>query len=50
MNLVPIFGTLFSVVLLGERLTLRHLVGGALVILGVVVSVRVAQGNAKQAA
>jgi drug/metabolite transporter (DMT)-like permease len=43
MNLVPIFGTLFSVVLLGERLTLRHLAGGALVILGVIVSVQVAQ-------
>jgi drug/metabolite transporter (DMT)-like permease len=50
MNLVPIFGTLFSVVLLGERLTLRHLAGGALVILGVVVSVRVAQGRAEQSA
>lgn len=50
MNLVPIFGTLFSVVLLGERLTLRHLLGGALVILGVVVSVRVAQGQKEQAA
>jgi len=43
MNLVPIFGTLFSVVLLNERLTLRHLAGGALVILGVIVSVQVAQ-------
>ena len=50
MNLVPIFGTLFSVVLLAERLTLRHLLGGALVILGVVVSVRVAQGQKEQAA
>ena len=50
MNLVPIFGTLFSVVLLGERLTLRHLLGGALVILGVVVSVRVVQGQKEQAA
>ena len=50
MNLVPIFGTLFSVVLLGEWLTLRHLLGGALVILGVVVSVRVAQGQKEQAA
>ncbi len=49
MNLVPIFGTLFSVVLLGERLTLRHLLGGALVILGVVISVRVAQGQKEQA-
>jgi drug/metabolite transporter (DMT)-like permease len=44
MNLVPIFGTLFSVVLLGEKLTTRHFIGGALVILGVVVSVRVAKG------
>jgi drug/metabolite transporter (DMT)-like permease len=46
MNLVPIFGTLFSVVLLGEKLTLRHFIGGALVILGVVVSVRVAKAGA----
>lgn len=44
MNLVPIFGTLFSVLLLGEVVTARHLIGGALVILGVVVSVRVAPG------
>lgn len=50
MNLVPIFGTLFSVVLLHEVLTLRHLAGGALVILGVVVSVRVAKGRAEQSA
>lgn len=46
MNLVPIFGTLFSVALLGERLTVRHLIGGALVILGVLVSVRIAQSGA----
>lgn len=45
MNLVPIFGTLFSVILLGETLTWRHLAGGALVILGVLVSVRVAQAG-----
>ena len=50
MNLVPIFGTLFSVVLLGERLTLRHLLGGALVILGVIVSVRVAQSGVQESA
>lgn len=50
MNLVPIFGTLFSVLLLGERLTPRHLAGGALVILGVVVSVGVARRKADQAA
>ncbi len=49
MNLVPIFGTLFSVVLLGERLTLRHLAGGVLVILGVLVSVRVAQSGTESA-
>ena len=49
MNLVPIFGTLFSVVLLNERLTLRHLAGGALVILGVIVSVQVAQRGARNA-
>lgn len=44
MNLVPIFGTLFSVLILGDALTLRHLFGGALVISGVVVSVRVSPG------
>jgi drug/metabolite transporter (DMT)-like permease len=50
MNLVPIFGTLFSVVLLGEKLTLRHLAGGVLVILGVIVSVRVSQNGVNKAA
>lgn len=49
MNLVPIFGTLFSVVLLGEHLTWRHIVGGALVILGVLVSIRVSQGAVEKA-
>ena len=44
MNLVPIFGTLFSVLFLGDALTWRHMAGGALVILGVVVSVRVSPG------
>ena len=34
-------GTLFSVLLLGDALTWRHMVGGALVILGVVASIRV---------
>ena len=50
MNLVPIFGTLFSVALLHEKLTLRHLAGGALVILGVIVSVRVEKSRAARAA
>lgn len=44
MNLVPIFGTLFSVIILGDALTWRHLVGGVLVISGVVVSVRTSPG------
>ncbi|HWQ06394.1 MAG TPA: DMT family transporter, partial [Feifaniaceae bacterium] len=40
LNLVPIFGVFFSWVLLGEQVTVRKLIGGAIVILGVMLSVR----------
>lgn len=40
LNLVPIFGVFFSWLLLGEQVTLRKFVGGAIVILGVMLSVR----------
>lgn len=40
LNLVPIFGVFFSWLLLGEQVTLRKFVGGAIVIFGVMLSVR----------
>ena len=40
LNLVPIFGVFFSYILLGEAVTLRKVVGGAIIILGVMLSVR----------
>jgi len=40
LNLVPIFGVFFSWLFLGEQVTLRKFVGGAIVILGVMLSVR----------
>ena len=40
LNLVPIFGVFFSWLLLGEQVTLRKFIGGAIVILGVMLSVR----------
>ncbi|MFS0577090.1 DMT family transporter [Sporosarcina sp. 179-K 3D1 HS] len=40
MNLVPVFGVLFSVLFLGEVIRSGQLIGGALVILGVVLSVK----------
>jgi len=40
LNLVPIFGVFFSWILLGEQVTLRKFVGGAIVIFGVMLSVR----------
>lgn len=40
LNLVPIFGVFFSWLLLGEEVTLRKFIGGAIVILGVMLSVR----------
>lgn len=40
LNLMPIIGVFFSWILLGEQVTLRKIVGGAIVILGVMLSVR----------
>ncbi len=40
LNLVPIFGVFFSWLFLGEQVTLRKFIGGAIVILGVMLSVR----------
>lgn len=40
LNLVPIFGVFFSWLLLGEQVTLRKFIGGAIVIIGVMLSVR----------
>lgn len=40
LNLMPIIGVFFSWVLLGEQVTLRKVIGGAIVILGVMLSVR----------
>ncbi|MEA4870343.1 MAG: EamA family transporter [Christensenella sp.] len=40
LNLVPIFGVLFSFFLLGEAITPRMVAGGAIIILGVMLSVR----------
>nr|WP_280146763.1 DMT family transporter [Priestia megaterium]MDH3169286.1 DMT family transporter [Priestia megaterium] len=40
MNLVPIFGVLFSVLLLNEVLSINQLIGGVIIILGVVLSMR----------
>jgi drug/metabolite transporter (DMT)-like permease len=40
LNLMPIIGVFFSWIILGELVTLRKIVGGAIVILGVMLSVR----------
>ena len=40
LNLVPIFGVFFSWLLLGERVTLQKVIGGTIVILGVMLSLR----------
>lgn len=40
MNLVPIFGVLFSVIILHEVVRISQVIGGIIVILGVVLSVR----------
>ena len=40
LNLMPILGVFFSWVLLGEMVTLRKVIGGAIVIIGVMLSVR----------
>ena len=37
-HLVPVFGALFGVLLLGERLGLHHLAGFALILAGIAVS------------
>lgn len=40
LNLVPLFGVFFSWLLLGEMVTLRKVIGGTIIILGVMLSVR----------
>ena len=40
LNLVPIFGVFFSWILLGEQVTLRKVIGGAIIIIGVMISAR----------
>lgn len=40
LNLIPIFGVFFSWLLLGEQVTPRKFIGGAIVILGVMLSIR----------
>lgn len=45
MNLVPVLGVLFAVVLLGEPLGLLQILGGVVVILGVTLSVRSTDGG-----
>ena len=40
LNLMPIIGVFFSWALLGEQVTLRKIIGGAIVIFGVMLSVR----------
>jgi len=46
LNLVPLFGVFFSWLLLGETVTLRKIVGGAVIIFGVMLSVRKTRGEA----
>ncbi|MBA4347914.1 MAG: EamA family transporter [Clostridiales bacterium] len=40
LNLMPIFGVFFSWILLGEQVTMRKFIGGAIVIIGVMLSVQ----------
>lgn len=40
LNLVPFFGVFFSWLLLGEAITVRKIVGGGIVVLGVMLSIR----------
>ena len=40
LNLVPFFGVFFSWLLLGEAITVRKVVGGVIVVLGVMLSIR----------
>lgn len=46
LNLMPIIGVFFSWLLLGEQVTLRKFVGGAIVILGVMLSIRKSKADA----
>jgi drug/metabolite transporter (DMT)-like permease len=50
MNLVPAFGVLFAVLLLGEPLGLLQVLGGLVVVLGVTLSVRGETGRGPEAA
>jgi drug/metabolite transporter (DMT)-like permease len=51
LNLMPIFGVFFSYILLGEQVSTRKFIGGAIVILGVMLSVRSTKTeNEKEAA
>ena len=47
LNLMPIIGVFFSWVLLGEQVTLRKIIGGAIVIFGVMLSVRKSKTEAE---
>ncbi|MFZ5898194.1 MAG: DMT family transporter [Bacillota bacterium] len=47
MNLVPVFGVLFSVVILHEAVYLKQIVGGTVVIIGVMLSVSSAGNTGK---
>lgn len=40
MNLVPIFGVIFSILILHESVSLRQFIGGVLIIIGVIFSVK----------
>ncbi|MDD4311114.1 MAG: EamA family transporter [Eubacteriales bacterium] len=46
LNLMPIIGVFFSWLLLGEQVTLRKVIGGAIVIFGVMLSVRKTKADA----
>ena len=46
LNLMPIIGVFFSWVLLGEQVTFRKIIGGAIVIFGVMLSVRKTKSDA----
>ena len=48
LNLMPIIGVFFSWVLLGEQVTLRKIIGGAIVIFGVMLSVRKTKTGSEQ--
>jgi drug/metabolite transporter (DMT)-like permease len=48
-HLVPVFGALFGVMLLGERLGLHHLAGFALILTGIAVANGLAPGGLRGA-